>query len=265
MSVSLDPILSINDRIKEYHNPPASTAAAKQQVQVPIQTLPRISSPLRNDPVVLKPAPPSTNSEKLVGYAKSYIETPVPAKNIGPRVQQVIDLTLEKFGAKDQQNAYQAGTLMYRVYQGAMWILQSPVGGLFRQTFRRRLIKVILGTPYSQLTNIINAIDSIASLAVASLKEDQFGTANKDIADIIRTFTKTFQNIEAFAQGLPAHWTDIEFNATDRRVEEVELVKEHLKVGLGHVLYMFGPYASEMGLKKSELVTAKQVAGSDAP
>ena len=111
---------------------------------------------------------------------------------------------------------------------------------------------------------IVYAIDSISSLSAASLNEDQFGTVSKDIPTVIRTFVATLSRIEAFVQGLPVHWTDLDFEERDgsgRKVEEVELVTAHLRAGLKQLIDVFGIYASELGLGKDELREAKRIAG----
>ena len=147
-----------------------------------------------------------------------------------------------------------------------MQFLHRPIGTLFRQTFQRRLAAVILGSPYSELASILNAIDAISTLAYASLKEDQFGTANKDIPIIIRTFTSVINNIDRMVKTMPVHWTDIDFIEADglgRRVEDVEFIKKHLTTNLRRLLDAFGNYAEDMGLGKAELTAARQAVGPE--
>lgn len=159
-------------------------------------------------------------------------------------------------------------TITSSVYEYFVQYLRTPVGAPFRQTFKRRLATVVLGSPSGELAVILYAVDSITSFALASLKEDQFGTANKDIPMIIRTFVSSINNIERINQNMPVHWTDTEFEEADgkgRKVEEVELVKDHLRSGLSQLVQAFGNYAMDMGLSRSELRSARQAAGLEAP
>ena len=174
----------------------------------------------------------------------------------------------DKLLTKEQQNAIKPGTITSSVYEHFVQYLRTPVGAPFRRSFKRRLASVVLGSPDSQLRPLVYAIDSITCLAIASLKEDQFGTANKDIPMIIRTFVSSITNIERINQNMPVHWTDTEFEEADgkgRRVEEVELVKDHLKSGLSQLVLAFGDYAIDLGLNRSELRAAREAAGLDAP
>lgn len=268
----LDTILGINDRIGIFYNPPSTAVVPVQQPQEPLQTLPRLSSPLREDPILTN-APPPTNSRERIeanvgSIAKSYGQSPASPNPLSPQVKKVARMARDKFLTKEQQNAIKPTTINSSVYEYFVQYLRTPVGAPFRRNFKRRLASVVLGSPESQLRPIIYAIDSITGLAIASLKEDQFGTANKDIPTIIRTFVSLINNIESINQNMPVHWTDTEFEEADgkgRKVEEVELVKSHLRSGLSQLVSAFGSYAVDMGLSRSELRTAREAAGLDSP
>lgn len=242
-----------------------------QQPQDSLQTLPRLASPLRQDPVLTKVPPPTNNREMIAAnvgsLAKSYGQTPSSPSPLSPQVKKVAKMARDKLLTKEQQNAINPATITSSVYEYFVQYLRTPIGAPFRQTFKHRLSAVILGSPNSQLQSIIYAIDSITYLAVASLKEDQFGTANKDIPIIIRTLISSITHIERINQNMPVHWTDTEFEEADgkgRKVEEVELVKDHLKSGLSQLILAFGNYAEGIGLSKSELRTAWEAAGLHA-
>ncbi len=251
-----------------FYNPPSTAVVPAQQPQDTLQTLPRLSSPLRQDRILTKAPPPTNNREMIeanVGsFAKSYGQSPSSPSPLSPQVKKVTKMARDKLLTKEQQNAINPATINSSVYEYFVQYLRTPVGAPFRRTFKHRLSAVILGSPNSQLQVIIYAIDSITCLAVASLKEDQFGTANKDIPIIIRTFISSITYIERINQNMPAHWTDTEFEEADgkgREVEEVELVKAHLKDGLSQLILAFGDYAEDMGLSKSELRAAWEAAG----
>ena len=122
----------------------------------------------------------------------------------------------------------------------------------------------MLGTPYSELSVIVDAIDALTCLAIASLKEDNFGKVQKDIPGLIRTLVNTTTRLESFVNGLAVHWTDVEFQEMDgqgRRVEEVERVLDSLKTGLRKMVGAFGDYAVELGLGPAEMRISREVAG----
>lgn len=144
-----------------------------------------------------------------------------------------------------------------------MQLLRSPFGHPFRQTLRRRACVVVLGTPYSNLSVIVDAIDALTRLAVSSLTEDSYGRVQADVPAIIRTFTNTISNLETFMQNLPVHWTDVEFSEQQggKRVEEVDVVISELRKGLKELLEAFGGYADNLGLGIREMRVARETAG----
>ena len=274
LNVCLDTILGINDRIAEFANPPAPAGAVLQQPQVPLQSLPRLASPLRQDLVLNNLPPPTNTRDKLevrIGAAvKSFGDSPSPSGPLSPRAKEILGTALEtardKILSKEQLDAINPATIKSSVHEYMMQFLRSPIGTPFRQVFQRRLAVVILGSPYSELASILNAIDSISALAYASLTEDQFGTANRDIPIIIRTFTSVINNIDRIVNTMPVHWTDIDFDEAEglgRRVEDVEFIKKHLKTNLRRLVDAFGNYAVSMGLEATELTAARQAAGPE--
>ena len=81
---------------------------------------------------------------------------------------------------------------------------------------------------------------------------------------MIRTFANTIQSVERIIQQMPIHWTDTEFQERDgdgRRIEEIELVLEHLRWGLRQLLQDFGPYALDLGLGQGELQACRGIVG----
>ena len=225
--------------------------------------------------MVLNNPSPSTNiRDKLEvrtgAIAKSLGDSPSPSGPLSPRAKQLLGTALEtardKVLTKEQLDAIDPATIKSSVHEYIMQFLRSPIGTPFRQVFKRRLSSVILGSPYSELASILNAIDSISALAYASLTEDQFGTANKDIPIIIRTFTSVISNIDRIVNSMPVHWTDIDFdeaNGFGRRVEDVEFIKSHLKTNLRRLVDAFGDYAVSMGLGAAELSAARLAAGPE--
>lgn len=83
-----------------------------------------------------------------------------------------------------------------------------------------------------------------------------------DVPTLIRIYVRTIQSIQTFIEGMPVHWTDVEFKEEDRRVEDVEIVLECMKQGLGEMVEAFGKYAKELGLGREETQVAKRLGGA---
>lgn len=111
------------------------------------------------------------------------------------------------------------------------------------------------------------AIGSIARLAAASVREDQFGTVHRDVATILRALTRVTGSLDAFKRTSPIHWTDVAFGDTAgsqdaaRDVKEVEELLTHLRCALRYLIASFEAYAKDMGLGAVELREARKAAG----
>ncbi|KAG8527968.1 uncharacterized protein KY384_006884 [Bacidia gigantensis] len=283
LSQCLANISSISVRIDSYLNPPAPSppsseekALADRQAAAAVQSLPRISTPIQEGHVFMKPAVPSTKTKKVergVGnLAKSYGQSTSPGTlkipYLSPQAKSRLissskDLfspNIRKFFAEQKDNHSPQG-LRGTAQEYTMRFLRSKFGTPFRTTFSRRISTVVLGTPYSTLYSTITSIQSLAALAIASLDEDPYGRVSKDVPTLIRTFTRTAQDIEAFTKNLPPHWTDVEFKEDDRHVRDVETVVECLKIGLRDMVNAFGKYTKELGLQHDEMEVVRKVAG----
>lgn len=271
LNVCLDVIQGMNTRIAQFQTPPA-TAQQTQPQQSNIQSLPRISTPLRQDNILTKPPPPSSKlemAEANVGtITKAYGQSPhskLPSFPKSPLTKKYLESAKDKVLTPEQQQAISPSGLRATYNSYLMQFLRSPLGQPFRQTLHRRACAVILGTPYSQLSVIIDAIDSLTRLAISSLTEDSYGKVQTDVPVIIRTFTNTISNLEAFKRNLSVHWTDVEFREEKggRKIEEVDMVISSLRSGLKELLEAFGGYADNLGLGVREMRIAREVAGTD--
>ena len=119
----------------------------------------------------------------------------------------------------------------------------------------------MLGSPYGELNSIIDSVNALTALAVASLAEDNYGRVAKDVKLLIQAFVSVIQSVEGFVRGLPVHWTDVEFSDSDRRIEEVDMVVGSMKAGLKEMVDAFGKYATELGLTERDIKAARRVAG----
>lgn len=276
MTSCLGSIQDINTRIKIFQDSPSSVTTSQQgQSQDNVQKLPRLSALVKQDNILTNPRPPVKRREQIeatIGsVTKSYGQSPnqgTPLKALGPYAVQGLKVAQEKLLYPEQREAISQASLKSTFYKYLMKFLRSRYGKPFRQIHKRRLCAVILSTPYSSLNIVLNSIDSLRELAKASLEDDPYGTVNKDIPRLIRTFVSTINNIESFTKSIPIHWTDVEFdvqNEQGRKVEEVQQVVDRLKDGLKELITAFGNYAADLGLGPKEMELARQVAGLDTP
>ena len=119
---------------------------------------------------------------------------------------------------------------------------------------------MVLGSPYSTFSQLVDAIDVLSRLAAASLKEDTFGKVSKDIPLLIRTYTSTISTLETFVANMAVHWTDVKFQG--RTVEEVDVLVACLKEGLRTLVDGFGVYTDELGISEREIKEANALIGS---
>lgn len=271
----MDTIRGIDARIREFRNAQTSSAISSQQQPGVIESLPRLTFPPSEGLIFVSPPPPANTLEKAESgfrtLARSYGQSPSTDPELFPNplspcAKQYLRVARDKVLSPEQQQAMSKEGLSSSLFSYILRLLRSPAGIPFRQTFKRRMRVVVLGSPFSEYASIIYAIQSIACLAIASVKDDQYGTANKDIPLLIRSFTNTTNNIELLCQDLPVHWTDVEFdsaNAAARGVEEIDILLQCLKGALKDLIEAFEHYATDLGLGQRELRVAREVAGLD--
>ncbi|KAI4162620.1 MAG: hypothetical protein LQ342_003852 [Letrouitia transgressa] len=233
-----------------------------------LQSLPRISTSLKEEQVIFRGASPSTRRERIESslgtMAKSYGDRPVQASNgdpFSPKAKQYLALAQNKLLTHDQQQVMsQAG--MKKVWNDYLeQILRSPLGEPFRQSFARRVATIAFGDPYTEVGLIVDAIDSLASFASSSLHEDRLGQVAKDVPLILRTFVRAYQTLSVFVSSLEVHWTDKSFQEEDRKSGDIGTVLGSLEDGLRVLVEGFGEFARDIGLEEKDLKAARTIAG----
>ncbi|TGJ80881.1 hypothetical protein E0Z10_g7874 [Xylaria hypoxylon] len=256
-TLCLGTVQSIERRINEYGRAPTPAPAA-EPVSAPIQPRERTAQPVRaNDVSAPRPVDKGalltdTISRLVTSPGRTPVEdwTPVVKRRAG----QVADRVL----TQEQKAAIQPEAL--RGYLGVLSLraLTLPViGPIFQQTFDRRLVKAVLGTPYAESSVYMNAAYALSRLAVHSLAEDKYGNVQRDVPTIIRTFTVVINRLEAFRDGFPAHWTDL---SQSRQCGEVSEVLVALKDGLDALLTAFDPYSGDLRLSRADMRLAREAA-----
>ena len=272
MTLCLGNILAISNRIAESQNPSSQSTPHPQQVT--IERLPQISqTQLRHDNVFLNPPAPTNRREqfesKAGAIAKYYNEpsqSPKPVdflKKKSLRAGEYVESARQHLLTQEQQQTYSKSGLLTQYNDYLIRFLRSPVGYPFRETFKRRVTTIVLGAPYGELDQILSSITTLTALAKASINEDRYGNVAKDVPLLLRAFVSTISSVEGFVARFPVHWTDVEFQESDRRVEEIALIVDSLRGALKDIVSSFGQYAAELGLGKEEIETARKIAGLD--
>jgi len=204
----------------------------------------------------------SSFAQNIGDIARSVGQSPNAHNPLTPRARRALEWTTDRVLSKEQQAQLSKQALGKETNAYVLSFLKTPVGQPFRKTFARLANAVIFGIPRSNRVNIVHAIRSLTSLVLASLKEDDYGQAAKDVPAIIRTYTATIGDIQKFLTVLEPSWTDVEFDAgSSRQVREISDVVQELRNGLEQMLLAFGEYATSLGLNKREVREAKEAVG----
>lgn len=263
---------------------PSPTAAKSDPV---LQTLPRLTDPVKEDNILANsPKPVSTQGKLGDGFSstlRSLGESPDWTPRARARARDVFDRASSAVLSPERKQKFLTSSQDLKLLTGGApsskpenihpllaQFLRSPIGYLIRQTYARRLSGTVLGTPTSCLSSIIDAIESLTRLLIASLNEDPYGKVQADVPGVVRLFTDTAVALESFAHvELNIHWTDVSFppsshpdgQSVARRVPDVELVIDSLKASLVSLLRAFRPYFKDIGLAGKDLRLAREAAG----
>jgi len=280
LTICLGELHAMTKRIQDFQQLSSPQLPQGQQVQQQqgSSQLPRISAPLKQDPVLV-PLPPATSRYQraeqqlasITASAAKSLSTPHspsdapsastdPTKLLRDPARKLLTQGADSLGLSKETQAtlaHPSAPVSTAVNSYLLAFLRSPLGAPFRQTFAARAIAVVTGAPYGAHTPLLASISSLSRLAIASLKEDEYGTVSQDVSSIIRTFTAAENGIVRFVTSLQPHWTDVEFS-DDRKVAEVEEVLKALREGLKGLVNEFGEFADELGLGMSEIRAAKE-------
>lgn len=307
LNASSDVIKGIPNRIEQFKNPqaavppqpqPSTSTETKETVgksaeeKPTFDTLPRLSPAPKQEDIFMASPKPSTGPEKFEAAfgtaARSYGQAPDWTPTAQARTRNFFDRASSTVLTPSQKQRLSASAHDLRLLSGGgpktqnessppHWIvdqfIRSKLGIPFRQSYSRRLRRIILGSPNSCVASIVDAAESLTRFLVASLTEDQFGKVQADVAGVVKLFTQTITTIEAFVAedgGLPVHWTDVSFPSSAdpearkaaRKVEEVEVVLETMKAGLAELLAAFGLYLNDVGIKGKDLRMAREAVES---
>jgi len=270
----LDEVEAIRNRIRVSQDPAEGRAkmaaeelARKQQEllighpQAEPMGLPSIANRGVSDDVVF--AKQSSSFSRNVGnFARSVGQSPNAHNPLTPRAKRALEWGTDRVLSKEQQAQLSAQGISRETNGYILSFLQTPLGEPFRKTFTRLANAVIFGVPRSNRVNIVHAVRSLTALVLASLKEDDYGQAAKDVPTIIRAYTATIGEIQRFIDVLEPSWTDVAFTAKrSRQVPDVTELVGEMRDGLEQMLLAFGEYTSSLGMSKREVKEAKEAVG----
>lgn len=250
LTICTENISEMNNRISDYLRPPTAT---KSDLQVPStppreEQLPRFGTPIKEDNIMLEP----TGSRAAVDeFVKSLGQSSSPY-NAAHRIIRKVE------SASQHKTITPAGAIdVFREYSIA--ILKSPIGHLFQQTHQRRALSLVLGSPYGELSMLVNAIKSLKQLALSSLEEDNYGKVQRNVHELLELFTVTVETLEALEEKLLSdiHWTDVEFR-DDSEVPAIEVLLQVLRAALSDLITHFADYSDAMSLSSRLMRKARE-------
>lgn len=217
----------------------------------------RLTQPLQDNPNIFNPAPrPQSPLDAIADGVGSVAKSLGQSSGGSPLVKKALTI-LENPAGQAQPGAQR---ITGQANRYALDFLRSPLGSPFRVSFAQRANAMVFGSPYSNAADVHNAVRALTRLAAASLREDNFGQVQKDVAQIMRTLMSTIRELQNLLRTLEPHWTDVYFDEK-RRAPEIEKLLDALKEGLESIVTTFGEYIDALGISRQELRLAKELVG----
>lgn len=254
LTLSLAQVSAVNARISAY-NAKAAPAPSPAEEQHALVRVPQ-AAPLKTDPIW---ADGSGKPNLATTLAKQYGNSP-GAKPI----HNALEFGSKKLLSSAQREKLKKQPEIVEQKVESWWTdaLKSPFGYFLRKPFSRLVTKVVCGKGgYSESGVLVDAISAVTILVKEALREDKFARVQKEIPNILLTFTETINAIEGFLGGLAPHATDVFFTQESRKeVVEVNEVLQALKDSTGGILMMYGEYLSNLGMNHAQVSEVKAVA-----
>lgn len=255
-TICRDVINSMALRIDNYAEPPA---LAVPVVEGKKTEKTRTTAPLKEESILVSTPKKLDFRSEVEKNLGDWARAPGQSSPLSPMAKKAAAAARQKLVKFHQDATGQAPEAFWRHI--ALRLLMYPIGFPFRMEYRRQVTAVILGTPMGEPSLYINAIFALTQLVSHSLAEDRYGNVQRDVADIIRTFTAVTNKIEGFKRQLPTHWTDV---ARERTAPEVDAILDALKTGLGQLVDDFGDFARDLRLTARDMREAREAAAPSA-
>ncbi|ERS96580.1 hypothetical protein HMPREF1624_06787 [Sporothrix schenckii ATCC 58251] len=254
----LDTIKTLENRI----DPPAPAVpapAARSSADDAAPEVKRLTKPVRDDPNILVATPQkkktfSSEMEKMVN--KVAID-PQNSPRLSPLTKQVLQDARKRLQnvQRDISGPENPNSSLQNTVR--QFLALPIVGWPFRLRFQNRITAAVLGGPYGEPSVYVNAINALCLLAVHSLQEDKFGNVQRDVAMIVREFTRVTRKLEGFKASYPLHWTDVE---AERVCPEVDAILDAFKDSLTDLIANFGQYSRDLRLSQTDMRLAEEAA-----
>jgi nucleoporin NDC1 len=204
----------------------------------------------------------------LGNFTKSIGQSPGAVNPVSPHARKALQWTADAVLSKEEQQRLAAasastGTGLLEKFLPRQYLVQflrTPIGAPFRQTLGRRLSSTVFGQGESGKGNLIHAVKILERLIMSSLQEDQFGSVQKDVAEVVRHLTATVVLMEKFVMEARPHWSDVERPRGSSEKGEVVEVLDILKGSLEQIILGFGEYSEGLGLSLKEVREAREAA-----
>lgn len=256
---ALDVIRAITLRI----NPPdpavetelALQKAAANGSPTHVNALPPITSPLSKKNIISASTPPQTQKEKLQSLSGSIVkslgQSPRPWSPPMSKIKGVVENVKPPGFSNDLVATFWSERWSTLQASPMGWVL-SWFGAFLQIPKQQKINAVVLGSEHASTALIVDSIESLTRMLVASLSDDVYGKAISGVPDAVRTMASVITSIEGFVQDTGT--------GLDGKLEEIEIVVERLKVGLAELLSAFQLYLSDVGLGVAELRDARHAA-----
>lgn len=284
LKAALEVVSQIDTSIKSLNPPPLKApgpgeqalGAGQGQSNYELMTLPRLAPDPLNKPIFTSSPAPRTRTEKaeaVIGPTlKRLGQSPRP---YSPPIKQVQSLLEKELAPKQEKLVSQ----WHRLLRG------EPLQWFFGTSPRAKANSVILGSPLGNANVVVDAVEAVTKISVASLSEDVYGKTVAGVPEAVRVFTKTICSIEQLLRqsrilspkgdrldqvNAVAEPEDPEEESEESENQdldgeksemyEVIVVLDRLKAGLAELLSAFQLYLADVGLGISELNEAKKAA-----
>lgn len=261
-AICLAEIRALTERCKHGIDPSsASTSSTQNSAPASLALVPRIAEPLKEGNITNPVAPPGTKLEKFESTSREFARSLSSPKNLeGAWGKKVLGK-----GEEVANHATADAKSTWEEYKNIL--ARSPMGWFFRNSLRRTANVQVFSHPYSRSFALSNAITALTNLTVHSIEEDVAGMYQREVPEIIRSFSAALKAVQAYIAGLEPHWTDVETLALPeekrREVPEVEELVAELKEGLSKVVGRFGEYAEGIGMSRTEMREVKKLVGEE--
>ena len=230
----------VDERISPPTAPAPAPNANANAKQPTVETLPKLLSQTNSEDIFAPPTPSQSARKAVEGWALA------GARRIGtspepwrPSLDKAVKM-IEDSGLTDARQTI------------TKEIKQSPLAWFFSSSNVAKINATVLGSPYGNAAIVVDAIEAVTRMMVASLQEDLYGNTIKGVPSAVKQFTTSITLIETFIKSNPPGNGDI---------SEVEIVLGRLKAGLSELLAAFQTFLTDKALGIGELNAAKRASG----